>query len=66
MTSSKENRLDSLKYRLLAPAEDPGSWGNAYVRHLELEFGTEFANCQEKEEDTQDLSDPDMSLVPYC
>ena len=54
MTSSDENRLDSLKYRLLAPAEDPGSWGHEYVRHLALEIGAEYANRQEKEEDTQD------------
>lgn len=57
--------MDSLKYRLLAPAEDPGSWGHEYVRHLALEIGAEYANRQEKEEDTQDLTDLAMSLVPY-
>jgi len=65
MTYADENRLDSLKYRLLAPMEDPGSWGHEYVRHLALEIGAEFTSRQEKEEDTQDLTDLTMSLIPF-
>ncbi|PUU73527.1 armadillo-type protein [Tuber borchii] len=65
MTYADENRLDSLKYRLLAPMEDPGSWGHEYVRHLALEIGAEFTSRQEKEEDTQDLTNLTMSLIPF-
>jgi 26S proteasome regulatory subunit N1 len=65
MTYSDEERLDSLKYRLLAPTKDPGSWGHEYVRHLALEIGTEYAKRQEKEQDVKELIDLALSLVPF-
>ena len=33
MTFSDEDRQDTLKYRLLAPTSDIGSWGHEYTRH---------------------------------
>lgn len=65
MTYSDENRLDSLKYRLLAPTKDPGAWGHEYVRHLALEIGTDFAKKQSNDEDTKHLHDLALSLVPF-
>lgn len=47
MTYSDEDRLDTLKYRILAdtgkeqdPSRDLGGWGHEYMRHLALEIGT--------------------------
>ncbi|KAI5804970.1 armadillo-type protein [Geopyxis carbonaria] len=65
MTYADDDRLDSLKYRLLAPTKDPGAWGHEYVRHLALEIGMEYAKRQEKESDTTDLKDLGLSLVPF-
>lgn len=65
MTYSDENTLDSLKYRLLAPTEDLGSWGHEYVRHLALELGAEYASRSEKEAGTKDLTDLGLALVPF-
>ena len=74
MTYSDEDRLDSLKYRLLAPTKDPGAWGHEYVRHLALEIGSEYAKRQErnedktqeeKEADVKDLVELSLSLVPF-
>ncbi|EWC48636.1 26S proteasome regulatory subunit rpn-1 [Drechslerella stenobrocha 248] len=65
MTYSDDDRQESLKYRLLSPTDDIGGWGHEYVRHLALEIGTVFNKRQEKEEDTQDISDLALSLIPY-
>lgn len=65
MTYSDENRLDSLKYRLLSPTTDPGSWGHEYVRHLALEIGLEQNKREEKEEGSDDLIELALSLVPF-
>lgn len=65
MTYSDEDRLDSLKYRLLAPTADPGAWGHEYVRHLALEIGQEFTNREEKETSSDDLRELGLSLVPF-
>ncbi|KAJ6262018.1 26S proteasome regulatory subunit rpn-1 [Drechslerella dactyloides] len=65
MTYSDDDRQESLKYRLLSPSNDIGAWGHEYVRHLALEIGTMYNKRQEKEEDTQELSDLALSLVPY-
>lgn len=65
MTYSDEDTLDSLKYRLLAPTEDLGSWGHEYVRHLALELGAEYASRSEKEAGTKDLTDLGLALVPF-
>ncbi|KAK6350253.1 proteasome regulatory particle base subunit [Orbilia brochopaga] len=65
MTYSDDDRQESLKYRLLSPSNDIGAWGHEYVRHLALEIGTMYNKRQEKEEDTQELSDLALSLIPY-
>jgi len=65
MTYSDETRLDSLKYRLLAPTKDPGAWGHEYVRHLALEIGTEYARKASDDQSVKDLVDLALSLVPF-
>ncbi|CAI4210616.1 unnamed protein product [Parascedosporium putredinis] len=64
MTFSDEDRQDTLKYRLLAPTSDIGSWGHEYVRHLALEIGEVYGKRFAGEEDTDDLVDLALSLVP--
>ncbi|KAL1876550.1 proteasome regulatory particle base subunit [Diaporthe australafricana] len=64
MTFSDEDRQDTLKYRLLAPTQDIGSWGHEYVRHLALEIGEVYAKRITGEESTSDLVDLALSLVP--
>ncbi|KAJ5620417.1 hypothetical protein N7510_004401 [Penicillium lagena] len=65
MTYGDEEKLETIKYRLLAKSEDLGSWGHEYVRHLALEIGQEYQNRLNAENDTQDLVDLALSLVPY-
>ncbi len=68
MTFSDENRLDTLKYRLLSPSEDLGSWGFEYVRHLALEIGIEYHKRSAAEVDYdgyKDLPDLALMLVPF-
>ena len=65
MTQGDEEKLDTLKYRLLAPSEDLGSWGHEYVRHLALEIGQDYQRKMTDDEDTQDLIDLSKTLVPY-
>lgn len=65
MTQGDEERLDTLKYRLLAPSEDLGSWGHEYVRHLALEIGQDYQRRMTDDEDVQDLIDLGRRLVPY-
>ena len=64
MTYSDEDRQDTLKYRLLAPTEDIGSWGHEYVRHLALELGEVHAKRVAAEEPATDLVDLALALVP--
>lgn len=64
MTFSDEDRQDTLKYRLLAPTSDIGSWGHEYVRHLALEIGEVYAKRITAEESTKDLIDMALILVP--
>jgi len=64
MTYSDEDRQDTLKYRLLAPTEDIASWGHEYVRHLALEIGEVFAKRITAEEQTSDLVELALVLVP--
>ncbi|KAK4227844.1 armadillo-type protein [Podospora fimiseda] len=64
MTYSDEDRQDTLKYRLLAPTQDIGSWGHEYVRHLALEIGEVFGKRLTAEEPTNDLVDLALVLVP--
>ena len=64
MTFSDEDRQDTLKYRLLAPTQDIGSWGHEYVRHLALEIGEVFGKRLAADEPTSDLVDLALILVP--
>ncbi|KAJ2896665.1 uncharacterized protein MKZ38_005317 [Zalerion maritima] len=64
MTFSDEDRQDTLKYRLLAPTQDVGSWGHEYVRHLALEIGEVYSKRLTADEETQDLVDLALTLVP--
>jgi 26S proteasome regulatory subunit N1 len=65
MTYGVEDKLETLKYRLLAKSDDLGSWGHEYIRHLALEIGQEYQNRVTEEKDAQDLVDLSLSLVPY-
>lgn len=67
MTYGVEDKLETLKYRLLAKssAEDLGSWGHEYVRHLALEIGQEYQNRLSEDKDFGDLTELALSLVPY-
>ncbi|KAI0014431.1 armadillo-type protein [Xylariaceae sp. FL0662B] len=64
MTFSDEDRQDTLKYRLLSPTQDIGSWGHEYVRHLALEIGDLYAKRVNSEEPVEDLVDLALVLVP--
>lgn len=65
MTQGDEEKLETLKYRLLAPSENLGAWGHEYVRHLALEIGQEYQRRMMDDEDHQELIDLALSLVPY-
>ncbi|KAL9089955.1 MAG: hypothetical protein Q9165_005484 [Trypethelium subeluteriae] len=65
MTYSDEDRLDSLKYRLLSPSQDLGSWGHEYIRHLALEIGQEYNKRLDEDKDADDIKDLALSLVPF-
>ncbi|CAI6342293.1 unnamed protein product [Periconia digitata] len=65
MTYSDEERLDCLKYRLQAPSTDLGSWGHEYMRHLALEIGREYQKRLNDDNDTDDITDLALSLVPF-
>jgi len=64
MTFSDEGRQDTLKYRLLAPTVDIGSWGHEYTRHLALELGEVYTKRLTDDEPYQDLIDLALVLVP--
>lgn len=64
MTFSDEERQDTLKYRLLAPTSDIGSWGHEYTRHLALELGEVYTKRLTADEPYQDLIDLALVLVP--
>jgi 26S proteasome regulatory subunit N1 len=64
MTYSDEDKQDTLKYRLLAPTSDIGSWGHEYVRHLALEIGEVFGKRIAADEPYMDLIDLAFILVP--
>ncbi|KAH7328345.1 armadillo-type protein [Stachybotrys elegans] len=64
MTYSDEDRQDTLKYRLLAPTSDIGSWGHEYVRHLALEIGEVYGKRVAADEPIKDLVDLALVLVP--
>jgi len=63
--SDDEDRRDTLKYRLLAPSEDIGSWGHEYMRHLALEIGQEHQKRLDDEKDIDDIMDMTRTIVPF-
>ncbi|KXT12085.1 hypothetical protein AC579_1851 [Pseudocercospora musae] len=63
--SDDEDTRDTLKYRLLAPSTDLGSWGHEYMRHLALEIGQEYQKRLDDEKDTEDIINLALSLVPF-
>jgi 26S proteasome regulatory subunit N1 len=63
--SDDEDRRDTLKYRLLAPSSNIGSWGHEYMRHLALEIGEEREKRLDEDKDTSDLTQLTLSLVPF-
>ena len=65
MTYSDEDRRDTLKYRLLSPSKDIGSWGHEYMRHLALEIGEEFQKRLDDEAGTDDLTELAIALVSF-
>lgn len=64
MTFSDDDRQDTLKYRLLSPTTDIGSWGHEYTRHLAMEIGEVFPKRLAEDQDTTDLIDLALNLVP--
>lgn len=64
MTFSDEDRQDTLRYRLESDTQDIASWGHEYVRHLALEIGEGYAKRIAAEEDTKELIDLALGLVP--
>ncbi|KAI0165477.1 armadillo-type protein [Xylariaceae sp. FL1272] len=64
MTFSDEDRQDTLKYRLLSPSQDIGSWGHEYVRHLALEIGEVYGKRVTADEPVKDLTDLALVLIP--
>ncbi|KAI1201324.1 armadillo-type protein [Nemania serpens] len=64
MTFSDEDRQDTLKYRLLSPSQDIGSWGHEYTRHLALEIGEVYGKRIAADESVRDLVDLALILVP--
>lgn len=65
MTYSDEDRRDTLKYRLLSPSKDLGSWGHEYMRHLALEIGEEFQSRLNDDKPVDDLTNLALILVPF-
>ena len=65
MTYSDEDRTDTLKYRLLAPSKDLGSWGHEYMRHLALEIGHDYQKRLNEDKDAEDLTALALNLVPF-
>ena len=65
MTHGDEEKLETLKYRLLAPSEDLGSWGHEYVRHLALEIGQDYQRRMNEDLEADELVDLAKTLVPY-
>ncbi|KAG8628075.1 hypothetical protein KVT40_003948 [Elsinoe batatas] len=65
MTYSDEDRLDTLKYRLLAPSKDLGSWGHEYMRHLALEIGYDYQKRLNEDKDADELTQLALTLVPF-
>jgi 26S proteasome regulatory subunit N1 len=65
MTHGDEEKLETLKYRLLAPSEDLGSWGHEYIRHLALEIGNDYQRKMAEDNEADELVALARKLVPY-
>ncbi|KAN0065699.1 proteasome regulatory particle base subunit [Thecaphora frezii] len=71
MTYSDNGQRETLSYRLKAnrvdvgSSEDPGLWGHEYMRHLAAEIGEEYASRQEKDEETSELTELALQVVPF-
>ena len=65
MTQGDEDDLQTLKYRLLAPADDLESWGHEYVRHLALEIGQDNQRRVTEDVDAEKLHSLARNIVPY-
>jgi 26S proteasome regulatory subunit N1 len=65
MTYGDEEKLETLKWRLLSKPSDQGSWGHEYIRHLALEIGQEYQTRLTDEKEVGDLTELALSLVPY-
>ena len=65
MTHGDEEKLETLKYRLLAPSSDLGSWGHEYIRHLALEIGQDYQRRMTDDVEADELVDLARTLVPY-
>lgn len=65
MTYSDEERLDTLKYRLLAPSKDLGSWGHEYMRHLALEIGQDYQKRLNEDKDADELTALALNIVLF-
>jgi 26S proteasome regulatory subunit N1 len=63
--SDDEDRRDTLKYRLLAPGTDIGSWGHEYMRHLALEIGQEYQKRLDDDKEVEDITQLVLTLVPF-
>jgi len=63
--SDDEDRRDTLKYRLLAPGTDIGSWGHEYMRHLALEIGQEYQKRLDDDQEVEDITKLVLTLVPF-
>lgn len=60
-----DGKRDCLRYRLSSSKDDPSSWGHEYIRHLATEIGEERADRVEKEEQTDDLMQLALKIVPF-
>ena len=65
MTHGDEEKFETLKYRLLAPSGDLGSWGHEYIRHLALEIGQDYQRRMTEDVEADELIDLALNLVPY-
>ena len=65
MTHGDEEKFETLKYRLLAPSGDLGSWGHEYMRHLALEIGQDYQRRMTDDVEANELLELAENLVPY-
>jgi len=64
MTYGEEDKRLTLKYYVLGK-KDATSWGHEYVRHLSSEIIQEYNARLESEQDTSDLKQLALEIVPF-